>query len=298
VQQAGSLVDPDRLRFDFSHHKPMDEDELRDVEDTVNDQVRANLEVATEEMSYTAAIAAGALAFFGDKYGDHVTVVRMGDYSVELCGGTHVRRTGDIGLFKLRGEAGVAAGVRRVEAATGVGALAAVRQREETLRSMGDLLKGGEDDAPARLERLLAELKERDRRIGELQATLAGGATRDVMSDARTVDGATVLATRVDGLDEKGLREMADNLRDRIGTGVVVLGTEREGRVTLLAAVTKNLTDRFHAGKLVKQLAPLVDGGGGGRPDFAQAGGKTPAGLDEALRVAWELLGAGGATEA
>jgi alanyl-tRNA synthetase len=275
----------------------MGEDELRDVEDTVNDRVRANLEVATEEMSYEAAIAAGALAFFGDKYGDRVTVVRMGDYSVELCGGTHVRRTGDIGLFKLRGETGVAAGVRRVEAATGAGALDAVRRREETLRTVGDLLKGGDDDAPARLERLLAELKDRERRIGELQATLAGGATRDVMADARTVDGATMLATRVDGLDEKGLRDMADALRDRIGTGVVVLGSERDGRVTLLAAVTKNLTDRFHAGKLVKHLAPMVDGGGGGRPDFAQAGGKNPAGLDDALRAAYELLGAGGASE-
>jgi alanyl-tRNA synthetase len=297
VQQAGSLVDPDLLRFDFSHHKPVGEDELRDVEDVVNDRIRANLEVATEEMGYEAALAAGALAFFGDKYGDRVTVVRMGDYSVELCGGTHVRRTGDIGLFKMRGEGGVAAGVRRVEAVTGAGALDAVRRREETLRTMGDLLKGGEDDAPARLERLLADLKERERRIGELQATLAGGATRDVMSEAREVDGATMLATRVDGLDDKGLREMADKLRDRIGTGVVVLGAEREGRVTLLAAVTKDLMGRFHAGDLVKRLAPLVDGGGGGRPDFAQAGGKNPAGLDDALRVAYELLGAGGATD-
>jgi len=225
-----------------------------------------------------------------------VTVVRMGDFSVELCGGTHVRRTGDIGVFKLRSEAGVAAGVRRIEAATGAGALAEIRRHEETLREVSALLRGAEDDAPAKLEKLLAQQRELEKRIAELQGKLAGGASRDVLADARRVDGATVLATRVEGLDDKGLRELADRLRDRIKTGVVVLGAADGDRALLLAAVTKDCTDRFHAGNIIKALAPVVGGRGGGRPDFAQAGGKDPARIDEALAQAYTLLGAGEAS--
>jgi alanyl-tRNA synthetase len=296
VKQAGSLVSPERLRFDFNHHKPVGPDELRAVEDEVNAQVRANADVVAEEMSYDQAVKAGALAFFGEKYGDRVTVVRMGDFSVELCGGTHVRRTGDIGVFKLRSEAGVAAGVRRIEAATGAGALAEIRRHEETLREVSALLRGAEDDAPAKLEKLLAQQRELEKRIAELQGKLAGGASRDVLADARRVDGATVLATRVEGLDDKGLRELADRLRDRIKTGVVVLGAADGDRALLLAAVTKDCTDRFHAGNIIKALAPVVGGRGGGRPDFAQAGGKDPARIDEALAQAYTLLGAGEAS--
>jgi alanyl-tRNA synthetase len=291
VQQAGSLVAPDRLRFDFSHHQAATEADLEAIETEVNEQIRANLAVTGEEMAYDDAIAAGALAFFGDKYGDTVRVVRMGDYSVELCGGTHVARTGDIGVFKLRSESGVAAGVRRIEAQTGAGALEAIREHEQTLRAIGTMLKGAESEAPARLEKLLAQQKELERRIAELQAKVAGGQTRDVMSDARDVGGMTVLATRVDGLDDKGLRELADRLRDRVGSGVVVLGAEREGRALLLATVTKDLVGRVHAGNLIKILAPMVGGGGGGRPDFAQAGGKDPARLDEALAAVYERVG-------
>jgi alanyl-tRNA synthetase len=293
VKQAGSLVTPERLRFDFSHHKPVDESALRDIEDETNAHVRANAEVWSEEMPYDEAIKAGALAFFGDKYGDRVTVVRMGDFSVELCGGTHVRRTGDIGVVKIRDESGVAAGVRRLEAATGAGALELIRRQEGLLAEISDLLKTGEDEAKGRLEKLLAEKRELEKRIAELQGKLAGGASRDVLADARHVDGITVLATRVEGLDDKGLREMADRLRDRIKSGVVVLGAAQGERALLLAAVTKDLTGRFHAGNIIKQLAPLVGGGGGGRPDFAQAGGKDPARLDEALAAAYDLLGAG-----
>ena len=296
VKQSGSLVDRERLRFDFSHHKPVSEDDRRAIEDEVNAAIRANAEVTSEEMSYDAAIEAGALAFFGDKYGDRVRVVRMGDFSTELCGGTHVARTGDIGFFRLREEGGVAAGVRRLEAATGRGAIADVRREEDVLGDITGLLKVGEDEARARVEKLLAELREKDRRIGELQGKLAGGATRDVMSDARRVNGVTFLATRVEGLDDKGLREMADKLRDRIQSGVVVLGASQGERALLLAAVTKDLTGRYHAGNIIKQLAPLVGGGGGGRPDFAQAGGKNPERLDAALAAAYELLGAGSST--
>ena len=293
VRQAGSLVTPERLRFDFNHTRPVGEGPLAEIEDEVNAQIRGNLEVWSEELPYDQAIKAGALAFFGEKYGDQVTVVHMGDYSVELCGGTHVARTGDIGLFKVRGEAGVAAGVRRLEAATGEGALEAVRRHEAVLREIAGLLRGSEEEAAAKLEKLLAQQRELEKRIAELQGKLAGGQTRDVLADARRVDGITVLATRVDGLDDKGLREMADRLRERIKSGVVVLGTAQGERALLLAAVTKDLIGRFHAGNIIKQLAPLVGGGGGGRPDFAQAGGKDPARLDEALAAAYDLLGAG-----
>ena len=291
VKQAGSLVDPEHLRFDFNHHEPVGQNALLAVEDEVNAFVRANVPVTTEEMSYDDAIRAGALAFFGDKYGDRVTVVRMGDFSTELCGGTHVARTGDIGFFRLDSESGVAAGVRRIEAATGQGAIAQVRREIRNLDEARDLL--GSDDLAGRIERMRADLRERDKRIAELQGKLAGGATRDVLADARRVDGITVLATRIDGLDDKGLREMADRLRDRIKSGVIVLGTAVGERAVLLAAVTKDLTGRYHAGNIIKQLAPLVGGGGGGRPDFAQAGGKQPDRLDAALAAAYELLGAG-----
>ena len=291
VKQAGSLVDPEHLRFDFNHHAPVVQDALLAIEDDVNAFVRANVAVTTEEMSYDDAIRAGALAFFGDKYGDRVTVVRMGDFSTELCGGTHVARTGDIGFFRLDSESGVAAGVRRIEAATGQGAIAQVRREIRNLDEARDLL--GSDDLAGRIERMRADLRERDRRIAELQGRLAGGATRDVLADARRVNGITVLATRVDGLDDKGLRDMADRLRDRIKSGVIVLGTALGERAVLLAAVTKDLTGRYHAGNIIKQLAPLVGGGGGGRPDFAQAGGKQPDRLDAALAAAYELLGAG-----
>jgi alanyl-tRNA synthetase len=293
VKQAGSLVTPERLRFDFSHHRPVDDQALTAVEDEVNAEVRANVEVTSEEMPYAEAIKAGALAFFGDKYGARVRVVRMGDFSIELCGGTHVARTGDIGVFKIAGESGVASGVRRLEAAAGGSALALIRRHEEILREVSTLLRGSEEDAAAKLEKLLGQQRELEKRINELQGKLAGGATRDLLADARHVDGITVLATRVEGLDDKGLRAMADNLRERMRSGVIVLGAAHGDRALLLAAVTQDLTGRYHAGNIIKQLAPMVGGGGGGRPDFAQAGGKDPTRLDEALAAAYELLGAG-----
>jgi alanyl-tRNA synthetase len=293
VKQAGSLVDPTKLRFDFSHHKPVAAEELRAIEDEVNAQIRANVEVTSEEMSYDDALKAGALAFFGDKYGDRVRVVRMGEFSTELCGGTHVRRTGDIGVVKIEGESGVAAGVRRLEAATGAGALAEIRKHETLLGEIASLLKAGEQDARGKLEKLLAQSRELERRVQELQGRLAGGATKDVMADAKQVNGITVLATKVDGLDDKGLRDMADKLRDRIKSGVVVLAASQGEKVMLLAVVTKDLVGKYHAGNIIKQLAPIVGGGGGGRPDFAQAGGKDPTKLDDAVAAAYALVGAG-----
>jgi len=292
VKQAGSLVTPERLRFDFSHHRPVDDRALHAVEDEVNAHIRANVEVTTEEMAYDNAVRAGALAFFGEKYGERVQVVRMGEFSTELCGGTHVARTGDIGVLKVRAESAVAAGVRRLEAVSGEGALGAIRAHEAVLQQIGTLLRGPAEEAAVRLEKLLAQQRELEKRIADLQGKLAGGASRDLLAEARQVDGVTVLATRVEGVDDKGLRDMADRLRERIKSGVVVLGAAQGERALLLTAVTKDLTGRYHAGNIIKQLAPLVGGSGGGRPDFAQAGGKDPARLDEALAAAYALLGA------
>ena len=290
VRQAGSLVAPERLRFDFTFQGPIDRERLERIEDDVNAHIRENAEVTSEEMPYDDAIRRGALAFFGDKYGDVVRVVRMGDFSTELCGGTHVHRTGDIGLFKLRGESGVAAGVRRVEALTGEGALDWVQRREQVLREVGEILKGPEEAAVERLERLLAQQKELERRLAELQSKLAGSQSADLISRARRVNGISVLAERVDNVDDKGLREMADQLREKLGSGVVVLGTARGGKALLLAAVTKDLVGRYSAGKIIKQIAPVVGGGGGGKPELAQAGGPDASKIDEALEKVYEVV--------
>jgi len=230
------------------------------------------------------------LAFFGDKYGDRVRVVRIGDYSTELCGGTHVARAGDIGVLKLRGESGVAAGVRRIEALTGEGALEWIRTREQTLREIGELLHGSEEEVAARVARLLAQQRELEKQLKQLQSKLTGSQSDDLLSQARRVDGITVLAAEVEGLDDKGLRDLADRLRDQIRSGVVVLGTARGERALLLAAVTSDLTKKYHAGDIIKRIAPLIGGGGGGKPDLAQAGGKEPAKLREALEAVYQLV--------
>lgn len=292
VHQAGSLVTPDRLRFDFTHEARLTDQQISAIEDEVNQHVRDNADVTAQEMSYDDAIAAGALAFFGDKYGDTVRVLRMGDFSTELCGGTHVSRTGDIGLFKLRAESAVGAGVRRIEALTGEGALALVRQKEQELREIASLLKGGEDDVAERLAKLLASQKDLERKLADTQAKLVSGQSQDFLDGLQEVGGVKVLTRRVDQIDAKVLRELADKIRDKIQSGVVVLGGTDGKKVLLLAAVTKDLTKKINAGALIKEMAPMVGGGGGGRPDFAQAGGKDPSGLDAALARAIELVGA------
>ncbi len=260
------------------------------MEEDVNARIRENAAVHTEEMAYADAIKLGALAFFGDKYGDRVRVVRTGDYSTELCGGTHVQRTGDIGVFKLRAETGVAAGVRRIEAITGEGALEWLRSREQTLREIGELLHGSEDDVATRVARLVAQQRELERQLKQLQSKLAGSQSDDLLRQARKIDGVTVLAAEVEGADDRALRDLADRLRDQIRSGVVVLGTARGERALLLAAVTRDLTKRYHAGNIIKQIAPLVGGGGGGKPDLAQAGGKDPTKLREALEAVYQIV--------
>ncbi len=290
VRQAGSLVAPERLRFDFTFQGPIAPERLVDIEDEVNSLIRGNASVTSEELPYDEAIRRGALAFFGDKYGERVRVVRMGDASTELCGGTHVRRTGDIGLFKLRGESGVAAGVRRVEGLTGGGALGWIHQRQQVLREIGEILKGPEEASVERLERLLAERKELERRLKDVQSKLAGSQSADLVSRARQVNGVAVLAARVDNVDDKALREMADQLRGRLGSGIVVLGTRRGEKALLLAAVTKDLVGRYPAGRIIKEIAPIVGGGGGGKPELAQAGGPDPSRLDAALDKVYEVV--------
>jgi len=290
VRQAGSLVAPDRLRFDFTHTSPVKDDVLERIEDLVNVHIRENAEVTSEEMALTDALKSGALAFFGEKYGERVRVLRMGNFSTELCGGTHVSRTGDIGLFKLKAEAGVASGVRRVEATTGEGALEWVRQREQILKEISSILKGSEENVADKLAKLLAQQRELEKKLAQLQSTLAGSQSDDILSQARRLNGVSVVASRVEGVDDKGLRELADQLRDKLHPAVVVLGAVQGERVALLAAVSKEATKYYHAGNIIKQIAPLVGGGGGGRPDFAQAGGKDPARLDEALQKVYELI--------
>jgi alanyl-tRNA synthetase len=249
------------------------------------------VECETFETSFDEAMKLGALAFFGDKDGDRVRVLRMGPFSLELCGGTHVERTGDIGLFKFRGEGGVAAGVRRIEAVTGAGALEWVQERERRLRQIGEALKASDEEAVERLERLLAQQRDLERKLEKLQQGQAQAQSFDLASQARKIDGVSVLATRVDHLDDKALRELADRLKEKLAPSVVTLGTTDGTRVTLVATVSRDLLTRYHAGNLIKQVAPLVGGGGGGRPDFAQAGGKDPTHLDEALAKIYELVG-------
>jgi alanyl-tRNA synthetase len=283
VKQAGSLVAADRLRFDFSHFAPLTRDEIREVECRVNDWVQENHPIVVTEESFEVAVSQGVTALFGEKYADVVRVVRMGAVSGELCGGTHAAHTGDIGLFKILSEGGVAAGVRRIEASTGGRAIAHLHELETALEQVAELTKGTIEDAPERVRRLLERGRELEREIASLRAQLAGGQARDVLTAARDVKGVNVLATRVPAQDPKALREFADGLRDRMKSGVVALGAEADGKALLLVAVTKDLTDRLKAGDLIRPFAEGVGGRGGGRADLAQAGGPDPSKLDAAL---------------
>ncbi len=290
VKQAGSLVEPDRLRFDFTHFSPLTAEEIRRIEDEVNSRILDNLEVGIRMMSADEAKAAGAMALFGEKYGDIVRVVNVGDYSLELCGGTHAKASGDIGLFRIVSEGGIAAGVRRIEAVTGTGALDWVRNQEQTLARAASLVKSDPQNLETRLRKLMEQQKELERQVEKLQAQLQAGQSDQMLQQAVEVDGVRLLAVEVDSMDGKQLRELADKLRDKLGSGVLVLGCKNGDKVNLLAAVTRDLAGKLHAGKLVAELAAKVGGRGGGRPDLAQAGGSQPEKLGEALRSASDLL--------
>ncbi|RPJ64444.1 MAG: alanine--tRNA ligase [Acidobacteria bacterium] len=301
VKQAGSLVAPDRLRFDFVHPAPVTPDELAEIERLVNEAVLRNTPVDTQVRSTDEAIAAGAMALFGEKYGDKVRVVSVPGFSVELCGGTHVSATGDIGCFTILQESGVAAGVRRIEALTGHGALQFYREQRQALADVLETLKTPADQAVPAIERLQAEAKRLARENAQLKMKVAmGPATAGpAASDVGVVQAGRVklAARRVEGLDKTALGQMADTLKNQLQSGVVVLASEADGRVAIVVSVTKDLVPKVHAGNIVKRIAPLVGGGGGGRPDFAEAGGKNPAGIEQMLEEAKTVVGEMGEEE-
>ncbi|HHH45358.1 MAG TPA: alanine--tRNA ligase [Gammaproteobacteria bacterium] len=283
VQQKGSLVDPDRLRFDFSHFQPLTSDELQQIETLVNDQIRANAPVETRVMPIDEAMEAGAMALFGEKYGDEVRVLSIGDFSVELCGGTHASRAGDIGLFKILSETGIASGVRRIEAVTGAGALAYIGETEKNLAAVSGMVKAGREETAAKVGQLLERNRKLEKELDALKAKLANAQGGDLAGQAQEVGGIQVLAARLDGADAKSLRETVDQLKNKLGSAAVVLGAVNDGKVVLIGGVTREETARIKAGDLVNHVATQVGGRGGGRPDMAQAGGSQPENLDSAL---------------
>ncbi|HTY20902.1 MAG TPA: alanine--tRNA ligase [Geobacteraceae bacterium] len=285
VKQAGSLVAPERLRFDFTHFASLTQEELSKVEESVNDYIMENCVVNSQEMSSKTAMESGAIALFGEKYGDVVRVVKVGDISSELCGGTHVQAAGDIGFFKIITETGIAAGVRRIEALTGKGALRHVRELEEERKKIATLVKAEGGDPVDKVEKLLSRQKELQREIETLQSRLNASASTDLLAKAQDVSGVKVLAIRVDRADPKGLRELSDTLKERIGSGIIALGCESGGKANILVAVTKDLSERYHAGEIIKRVAPLIGGSGGGKPELAQAGGNLTEKLGDALEL-------------
>jgi alanyl-tRNA synthetase len=294
AMQKGSLVGPDRLRFDFTHDSPLTRNELDAIEDQVNRWIEANHSGSTREMDYKSAVNAGAIAIFDEKYGELVRVVSFGDCSTELCGGTHARATGDIGLLKIVSESGIAAGIRRIEALTGLGALQHIRAQERLATEAAEALKVPLVELPGRVSRLLEERKQSQKQIEDLRARKQSSGVGDLFGSARAITGlpgAKALSGRVEDVDAKAMRSMVDDFRNRLGTGVVCLAAESEGKALLAIGVTKDLTSKLKAGDLIREVASVVGGGGGGRPDFAQAGGKDPGRIDLALEKFNELVG-------
>jgi alanyl-tRNA synthetase len=284
VQQKGSLVNHERLRFDFSHFQPLTPDEIGRVENRVNQQIRLNADVDTRIMPVDKAIEAGAMALFGEKYGDEVRVLSIGDFSVELCGGTHVSRAGDIGLFKIVSEGGVAAGVRRIEAVTGQAALEYIGGKEQSLADIAGMVKGSVDDVAARIRQLLERNRRLEKELEQLKTKLASSQGSDLAARAQDIEGMKVLAARLEGADARGLRDAVDQLKNKLGAAAVILAAVNDGKVALVAGVTKGETGRIKAGDLVNHVATRIGGRGGGRPDMAQAGGTQPENLETALQ--------------
>jgi len=283
VQQKGSLVNAERLRFDFSHYEPVSRDQLRAIERMVNEQIRENHVVQTRIMSLEDARASGAMALFGEKYGDNVRVLRMGDFSTELCGGTHVKAVGDIGLFKIVSETGIASGVRRIEAVTGAAAIQCVEEDETRLQRIADLVKSGRDDVAEKVTQLVERSRRLEKELEQLKGKLASSAGSDLAGSAVEVAGVKVLAAKLDGVDPKALRDTMDQLKNKLGSAVILLAAVSGEKVSLVAGVTKDQIPTLKAGDLVKFVAEQVGGKGGGRPDMAQAGGSDPAALPGAL---------------
>jgi alanyl-tRNA synthetase len=283
VTQKGSLVDDQRTRFDFSHTQAVSAEEIAKIEDLVNRAILANVPVTAASMKYDEAIKAGAMALFGEKYGDTVRVLQMGEFSTELCGGTHVARTGDIGLFKIISEGGVAAGIRRVEAVTGENVLAYLRETEGKLKAVAEQVRGTVADVTDKVQQALARSKELEKELAALKSKLAAAAGGDLAGQARDIKGVKVLSAQVEGVDGNGLRALMDQLKNKLGSGIIILGAAAEGKASLIAGVTADLTGKVKAGELVNFVAGQVGGKGGGRPDMAQAGGTQPENLPKAL---------------
>ncbi|WP_215701299.1 alanine--tRNA ligase [Clostridium sp. MCC353] len=291
VEQAGSYVDADRLRFDFTHFSAMTPEEIKQVEDLVNKEIQEGLPVVTQEMTLDEAKKSGAMALFGEKYGDKVRVVKMGDFSTELCGGTHISNTNVISAFKIISEAGIAAGVRRIEALTGDGLMHYYQQTEAELHEAAKAAKTTPADLKARIESMLEEIKALHSENEKLKSKLANDSLGDVSDQVKEVNGVKVLATKVADVDMNGLRNLGDQLKNKLGEGVIVIASVQDGKVNLMATATDEAQKKgAHAGNLIKAVAGLVGGGGGGRPNMAQAGGKNPAGVDDALAKVFEVV--------
>jgi alanyl-tRNA synthetase len=290
VGQAGSYVGPDRLRFDFTHFEGVKPEQLRLIESMVNQQILTNIEVSKQEMSFDEAKKKGAMAFFSEKYGDRVRVIDVPGFSIELCGGTHVNRTGDIGLFKILSESSVASGVRRIEAVTGEGSMAKVNQEEETLKEIASLLKTTDTELKNKVLALLAESKLQAQELSSLKSKLAGSLVDEVWGKKKDVKGVSLIVARTDELDPEGMRQLVDALKSKMGSGVIVLGSGKPDQIAFVAGVTKDLVGKIKAGDIVKEVAKVTGGGGGGRPDMAQAGGKDASKVDEALKQVVPLM--------
>ena len=290
VKQAGSLVAPDRLRFDFTHFAPLSPAEIERIEDEVNAQIWRNAQVVTTVMHLDEAMNSGAIALFGEKYQENVRVVEVPGFSKELCGGTHVPATGTIGLFKIMSEAGIAAGIRRLEAFTGAGALFRFRSDEQLLDTIQEQFRVSRAEIPALLEKMQAQIRDLQRQMGQLKLQVARANLGDVLAQARQIRGVKVLSIALPATDRSALREIADDLKGRLGSGIIVLGTSQEGKVALIAMVTEDLSKRVPAGKIIKGIAPLVGGSGGGKPELAEAGGKDSSRLADAIERTYAIV--------
>ena len=290
VKQAGSLVSPDRLRFDFSHFSQIDTQTLDKIESLVNQRIRENINSNTDEMDAEDAFKTGATALFEEKYGDRVRVVSLADFSKELCGGTHTNRTGNIGLFKILGESSVASGVRRIEALTGERAVEYVQQTSKIVQDTARLVKEKPEVVPQRVEKILADQKALEKELGKLKAKIAAVSADDVQEKIKTINGIKVFAKKVAVDNPAALRDLADKFKDKIKSGIVVLGSVAGSKALIIVVVSNDLVDRYHAGNIVKQVSAVVGGGGGGRPNMAQAGGTKPEKLDAALDKAYEVI--------
>jgi alanyl-tRNA synthetase len=290
VKQAGSLVDPDRLRFDYTHFSPLSPREKQLIEERVNEKIRENITVQSEEMSIEDALKKGAMALFGEKYGDKVRVVDVPGFSLELCGGTHISATGDIGFFKITSEGGIASGIRRIEAVTGTAAYEKVQKEFDTLSGIRSLIKAHPDEELAKIKKLLVKNREMEKEISSLKEKLIGGKSATGKDEIEKIGDVSLLIKKVEGMDAKTLRTVIDNFKNETKLGVVVVGSINDGKVMLAAGVTKDLVDRYQAGNIIKEIATLVGGKGGGRPDMAQAGGNQPENLDTALNKVRELI--------